>query len=83
MGLLTPITQREELGMENVVKKDLPYLKVPQKFRDEFGSPVHYPEPRIVSKSESHDTVFLIYEFPKTEMDKLRKKKKEVKKDES
>ena len=74
--LLTPIVQREELGMEKVVMPNLPYLKVPQKFRDEFGSPVHYPEPRRVSKSESGDTVFLIYEFPKLDMDKLRKEKR-------
>lgn len=81
--LLTPITQREELGMEKVVKRDLPYLKVPQKFRDEFGSPVHFPEPNRVSKSEDINNVFLIYEFPKEGMDKLRKDSKEVKKDES
>ena len=80
--LLTPITQRRELGIEKVVMTNLPYLKVPQKFRDEFGSPVHYSEPTRVSKSESHDTVFLIYEFPKDEAGKLQIIKKEVKKDE-
>jgi len=74
-----PITQREELGIEDVVMRNLPYLKVPQRFRDIFGSPVHFPEPRRVSKSESHDTVFLIYEFPKLDMDKLRKNTDEVK----
>ena len=77
--LLTPITQREELGMEKVVMPNLPYLKVPQKFRDQFGSPIHYPEPKRVSKSENHDTVFLIYEFPKVDLEPLSQDIPEVK----
>jgi len=71
--LMTPITDREQLSIENVIQRKLGYLKVPQAFRDIFGSPVHYPEPKRVSKAETHDTTFLIFEFPKAEMDTLKK----------
>lgn len=68
-----PITQRVQLSIEKVIQRKLGYLKVPQAFRDKFGSPVHFPEPKQVSTAEDNDTVFLIYEFPKSEMDKLKK----------
>jgi hypothetical protein len=71
--------QREQLHIENVVQRKLGYLKVPQAFRDTYGSPVHFPEPTNVSRAEHPDIVFLIYEFPKSEMEKLRKKDSEVK----
>ena len=68
-----PITQRKQLSIANVVQRKLGYLKVPQAFRDKFGSPVHYPEPKVVSEATDSDTVFLIYEFPRSEMELLKK----------
>ena len=71
--ILQPITQREVLSIEKVIQRKLGYLKVPQAFRDKYGSPVHYPEPKQVSTAETEFGVFLIYEFPKAEMLKLQK----------
>ena len=73
------IFTREQLTIENVIQRKLGYFKVPQAFRDVFGSPIHFPEPSAVSTAEHSDKVFLIYEFPKSEMDKLRRKDSEVK----
>lgn len=70
---------REPLTIENVIQRKLGYLKVPQAFRDTYGSPVHFPEPTRVSKAEHPEVVFLIYEFPKSEMEKLKRKDSEVK----
>lgn len=77
--LLLPITQREELSIGKVIVPKMGYLKIPRALRDDFGSPVNWPEPRRVSTAENDTTVFVIYEFPKMEMLEL-KKQSEVKK---
>lgn len=74
--MLAPIINREQLSVEQVIQRKLGYMKVPQAFRDEFGSPIHFPEPTRVSMAKSQDAVFLIYEFPRTKMDELRKEVK-------
>jgi len=67
---------RRKLSIENIIQKKLGYLKVPQAFRDIFGSPIYWPEPADVSTFEDSETVFLIFEFPKGEMNKIRKDKR-------
>jgi len=74
--LLPPITQRQELSIGKVIVPKMGYLKIPQALRDEFGSLVNWPEPRRVSTADSDTTVFVIYEFPKLEMLKLKKEGK-------
>lgn len=74
------IVGRQVLSIGKVIQRKLGYLKVPQAFRDRFGSPVHWPEPKQVSQCENDEVVFLIYEFPKEEMQALEKKKSEMKK---
>jgi hypothetical protein len=64
---------RTMLSIENVIQKKLGYLKVPQAFRDVFGSPIYWPEPVNVSTCEDSGKVFLIYEFSKEQMNKIKK----------
>jgi hypothetical protein len=71
--MLNHIISRQALSIGKVIQRKLGYLKVPQAFRDRFGSPIHWPEPEQVSSSENESTVFLIYEFSKTKMQSLDK----------
>lgn len=64
---------RTRLSIENVIQKKLGYLKIPQAFRDVFGSPRYWPEPMNVSTFENNEMVFLIFEFSKSEMNLVRK----------
>ena len=71
------ITIRENIGIENMIQRGLGYLKVPKAFKDQYGSPVYYPEPLHVSMIVRGEGVLLIYEFSKAGLDRCRRDRRE------
>ena len=56
---------------ENLKVKGYPYIKIPIAVRDEFGNPVHYPNPKAKAVIKGKK-VKIIYEYDMSEMEKKK-----------